>query len=112
MHVKSRKDCQDDSHLAKTKAMIVVTVENCCVGLWFKIRYSFESFKMTSITVLLADSICMSILEISSSQRRMRIPSLQIWMLGSARSCVNPRKKRKVLISLWQSCGACCSCAL
>jgi len=59
------EDC-DEGLLAKTNAMIVVTMENCSAGLWFVILYSSESFKMTSITALLADSIRMYILQISS----------------------------------------------
>jgi len=66
IHVESLEDCGDEGFLAKTTSMIVVTVENCCAGLWFVILYFSESFILTLITALLADSIRTYMLEISS----------------------------------------------
>lgn len=82
---------------------------NCRAGLRFMILYFSKSFLWTSIAALEADSIRAYIKEMSSKYRTMRMPSVPILRLGSACKCVNPSKRKTVLISLCQSCGACLS---
>jgi len=71
----------------------------------FVILYFSESVAWSSITGLVAASGYD--LEIESTYRSIRIPSLRRYRSGSAEDYVNPRESRQALISSCHSPGAC-----
>ena len=108
LHAKSSEDCGDIGFLTETDPDTITVyfdAEELVRRPKFVIFYLSESFTLTLIATLVA--AYRYDMEILSTYRRIRIPSLRRQRLGSAEDCANPRESRKALILSCHNRGAC-----
>jgi len=112
LHMESHETHGDERLEAKTDAsaiLIGVDVHAEILPCWTKVSdlVSLREHHLQLKRRGLAEYICSYIMELSSTYRLKRMSLLQLYRFSSACDCVNPRIRRKVLISLCQSRCAC-----